>query len=69
MNVVSTDERGANGAGRRRRRGAHAFPGTLMRLHPDVARELELEASSTGKSKVGIVEELLRHRYRLRASS
>lgn len=65
---VSDERTTTNGAGRRRRRGAHSYRGTLLRFAPDVADALEDEARRTGESKVLIVEQLLRRRYRLKAS-
>lgn len=40
-----------------------------MRFTEDVHAALEAEARSTGKSKVGIVDEILRRRYRLRSAA
>jgi hypothetical protein len=64
---VQTDETRApaGSAGRTRRPGGHRLRGTMMRLPEDVHAALENEARETGASKVGIVEQLLRRRYRL----
>jgi hypothetical protein len=43
--------------------------GTLFRLHPEIHRALEAEAIETRSSKVAIVEDLLRRRYRLEATA
>lgn len=71
MNAMQTDETRApkGSAGRSRRRGGHQLRGTMMRFTEDVHAALEAEARSTGNSKVGIVDELLRRRYRLRRAA
>lgn len=58
----------AGSAGRSRRTGGvHRQHGSSFRLAVDVAAALEAEARATGRSKVAIVEQVLRDRYELAA--
>lgn len=59
----------AGSPGRTRRPGGHRLRGTMMRLPEPVHEALEREARETGTSKVAIVEQLLRRRYRIGAAA
>jgi hypothetical protein len=59
----------AGSAGRKRRPGGRSHRGTLMRLPDDVHAALEADARESGTSKVAIVEDMLRRRYRLRRAT
>lgn len=67
MVSVASDESKApaGSAGRTRRPGGHKLRGTMMRLPEDVHAALEQDARESGTSKVAIVEDALRRRYRL----
>jgi hypothetical protein len=69
--VPVSDERRApaGSAGRTRRTGGARHPGAVFRFEPDVATALEAEARESGRSKVSIVEDVLRRRYRIKRAA